>query len=205
MAQDEIAIPVHEVREQDVVLLVLDDRRMDAQERLRVRAYVLAGWEVVGLVLGSPSHERRMLLTLVQVIGKTASVVEDLREPAQTHVRCGVVGSHDLLGGQIHRILQQDPLGSLEGDVAQTLVRRPDPIVGSRRGSQPALAQFTAIAEVVGTFGESQASPRRQEVPADPGWLQSQDAIAIGKRLLEVITPCVDDHPSPIYHRPHRF
>ena len=37
VAQDEVAIPVHEVGEQDLVVLVLDDRRMDTQERLRVR------------------------------------------------------------------------------------------------------------------------------------------------------------------------
>ena len=107
-----------------------------------------------------------------------------------------------MLGGEVHRVLQRDALGSLHGEVAQALVGRADPIVGLRRGPEPALAQLTSLAEVVGVFGQSQSSSRRQEVPADPGRLQTQDAVAIGEGLLEEIMSRIDYHPSPIYPAP---
>ena len=112
-----------EVRQQQLVVPLLRDRRMQAEERLRVRAHVDARREVVRLVLGPATDERGVLLPLVQVERQPRAVVEDLREPPETVVGGGVLLAHDRDGvGCRPPPCSVIRLRSLEREVAQPLV-----------------------------------------------------------------------------------
>ena len=88
------------------MVTVLDDRRMEAEERLRVDPHVDAWREVVRLVLGVLSHERGMFLALVQVQRQTVRVVEDLRQAVEAGVGRCVLRAHDRVRRRLHRFFQ---------------------------------------------------------------------------------------------------
>jgi hypothetical protein len=106
----------------------------------------------------------------------------------------GVLGAHDLGRRLLDGLLQRDPLEALEGHVAEALVGWSHPVVRLRRGPQPALAHLAALAEVVAVLGQAEPSSGGQEVSADPGRLETQDAVTVGDGPIDEIASHIDRH-----------
>ena len=165
--QDKVVLPFHQVGKEQVELLVLDDGGMDAEERLGMGSHVHALGKVVGLFLGALPELVHFRLALVDVVRKARLVVENLGQAAQSLVGLRVLCAHDEVTGLVHRGLEGHAR-TLDGEVAQPLIRGADPVVRLRGGAEPALADVPPLPDAVLGLLQAQAAARRKEVPSPP-------------------------------------
>ncbi len=192
--QDQVVLPLLQVGQQDIVFLLLGDVGMHPEKGLRMGADRHVLGKVVGFLLRVRPDQRRVLFHLVQVVRDAGPKVIDLGQAPQPAVGLGVLLAHDGRPGDLHGLLQRNPLAAIQGEIGKALVGRTHPVVGLGGGPDPALRDPTPLADLVLLFLEPQPATRRQKVPGHPGRFQPEDSIALAQGVLYDLPPLALSH-----------
>jgi len=190
--EDQVAVPLNQVGQQQLLLALANDVGMHAEERLRVGAQVDALGEVVRFLFGVPSDFGRVARSLVDVVGDAGAEVVDLRQaPQRVPMSCRVLLAENEWSSNLDGLFESHAGAAIEPEVAQALVRRADLVVGSGGRAQPPLRDEAPFAYGGLFLAEAQTEAGRQEAAGHPSRIAAEDTTPVCESRLHESQPVV--------------